>query len=366
MLTESNLKELLEFKPQHPVLSVYLNTDPSQGGADVYRLKLRSMLKDVQLPDDTAAIENFIDRVHDGKGRSVAIFSCAPEDFFRAYTIQITVRSRIRISNRPHVKPLADLLDSYGGYGVVLVDKQGARLFSFHLGTLREQEGVFGESVRRMKHGGGSQAAGRRSGEAGQTQYTAELTERNMKESAEFAAKFFADHNTRRVLIGGTDDNIALFRGYLPKSWQTLVVGTFPISMTASHAEVMQKAIEIGKKAEQQREEKVVNAVITNAAKGQGAVVGLEDTLGTIHTGRAQTLLVIEGFRAPGYRCLGCGYLTASEIDNCTFCSATFEKIPDAVDLAVRRVMEDGGVVDILHENPQLEKHGKIGALLRY
>jgi len=366
MLTERDLRELLNLKPQHPVLSIYLNTDPSQGSADVYKLKLRSMIKDVDLPEDTSAIESYFDHEHNGSGRSVAIFSCASENFFRVYPVQVPIRSRIRISNRPHVKPLADLLDSYGGYGVALVDKQGARLFSFHMGALSEQEGILGESVRRSKHGGGSQAAGRRSGEAGQTQHTAEITDRNMRESAEFAANFFAENNIRRVLIGGTDDNIAAFRTHLPKKWQSLIVGTFPISMTASQAEVMERAMKIGQTAERQRESKAVEAVITAAAKEQGAVIGLEETLSMVHEGRVQNLMVIEGFRAPGYRCLGCGYLTAEKLEGCPFCSGNFSEIPDAVDLAVRRVLEDGGEVDILHDNPQLEENGKIGALLRY
>ncbi len=366
MLTERDLRELLDLKPQHPVLSIYLNTEPSQGNADVYKLKLRSMLKDVNLPEDTAAIENYFEHQHNGSGRSVAIFSCAAEDFLRVYPIQISIRSRLRVSNRPHVKPLANLLDSYGGYGVALVDKQGARLFSFHMGTLREQEGVLGESVRRTKHGGGSQTAGRRSGDGGQAQYTAEVTERNMRESAEFAANFFAENNIRRVLIGGTEDNIAQFRNYLPKAWQSLIVGSFPISMTASQDEVMERAMKIAQEAERQREARAVETVITAAAKEQGAVVGLDETLGMVHEGRIQTLLVLDGFSSLGYRCLGCGYLTSQKLENCPFCSGNFEEIPDAVDLAVRRVLEEGGDVDILHENPKLEAQGKIGALLHY
>jgi hypothetical protein len=366
MLTERDLRELLDFKPQHTVLSIYLNTEPSQGNADVYKLKLRSMLKEVDFPEDKSIIENYVEQQHNGVGRSLAIFSCAPENFFRVYPIQIPIRSRLRISNRPHVKPLANLFDSYGKYGVALVDKQGARLFFFHLGTLREQEGVFGESVRRTKHGGGSQAAGRRSGEAGQTQYTAEITERNMRESAEFAAGFFADNNIRRILIGGTDDNIALFQGYLPKSWQSLIVGTFSISMTASQDEVMQRAMEIGQQAEKQREIRAVETVITAAAKGKGGVIGLDDTLGMVHDGRIKNLLVLEDFRAPGYRCRSCEYLTSRKLDSCPFCGSNFTEIPDAVDLAVRRVLEEGGEVDILDENPQLQEQGKIGALLRY
>ena len=366
MLTERDLRELLDLKPQHPVLSIYLNTDPSQGNADVYKLKLRSMLKEVDLPEDESIIENYFEHQHNGAGRSLAIFSCAPENFFRAYPVQIPIRSRLRVSNRPHVKPLANLLDSYGSYGVALVDKQGARLFFFHLGTLREQEGVLGESVRHTKHGGGSQAAGRRSGDAGQTQYTAEVTERNMRESADFAANFFTENNIRRVMIGGTEDNIALFRSYLPKSWQSLIVGTFSISMNASHDEVLHRAMETGQRADKQREARAVETLITTAAKGKGGVIGLDDTLGMVHEGRIQNLLVLEDYRAAGYRCQGCGYLTSRNLKSCPFCNNVFSEIPDAVDLAVRRVLEDGGDVEMLHDNDALEEHGMIGALLRY
>jgi peptide subunit release factor 1 (eRF1) len=364
MLTERDLQELLDFKPQHPVLSIYLNTDPSQGSADVYRLKLRSMLKDAGLPEDAAAAENYVEHEYTG-GRSAAIFSCVPEGFFRAYPLQVPMRSRVRISNRPHVKPLASLFDSYGWYGIVLIDKQGARLFHFHLGEIREQAEIFGESIRRTKTGG-TQSAGSRGRGNGQTTHTAEIAERNMRASAEFAAKFFEENNVRRVLLGGTEENVALFRGYLPKRWQSLVIGTFSISMTANNTEVIERAIKIGQEAEQRRETEAVRALITAAAKKQGGVLGLEDTLLMVQEGRIQTLMVIKGFRAPGYRCQECGYITAQKKETCPYCGNPFTEIPDVVDLAVRRVLEDGGDVDVLRENPSLDEKGKIGAILRY
>jgi peptide subunit release factor 1 (eRF1) len=323
-------------------------------------------LKGIDMPEDSVVLERYFDHEYDWSGRSVAVFSCVAEDFFRAYPIAVSVRSRVRVSNRPHVKPLVDLLDSYGGYGVALIDKQGARLFSFHMGELREQEGIVGESVRRAKHGGGSQASGRRGGESGQTIYNEGLTERNMKDSAEFASQFFSENKVRRILIGGTDDNIAVFRGLLPKTWQSLIVGSFPISMTASHAEVMEIAMKIGKQTEEEREQKLLQAVITGAAKQRGGVTGLDLTLKAIHEGRVQRLLIAEGFRAEGFRCKGCGFITAKELSRCNFCSSQFEKIPDAVELAVRKVLQDGGEVDVLHENATLSEHGNIGGLLRY
>ncbi len=366
MLTERDLQELLDYKAQHPVLSVYLNTDPALGSSDVYKLKLRSSLKDIDLPEDTSVIERYFDHEYDWSGRSVVLFSCAPEKFFRAYPIAVSVRSRVRINNRPHVKPLADLFASYGGYGVALIDKQGARLFSFHMGELTEQEGILGESVRRTKHGGGSQAAGRRSGGVGQTFHNEGVAGRNMKDAADFAAQFFSENNVRRVLIGGTDDNITPFRNQLPKSWQSLIVGTFPISMTASHAEVMARALEIGHQFSKKEEQRLLQAIITGAAKKRGGVIGLGDTLSAIHEGRVQNLLISEGFRAEGFRCMGCGYVTTEEMEQCNYCGDQFEKINDVVELAVRKVLQDGGEVDVLHNDETLKDHGNIGGMLRY
>jgi len=366
MLSESDLRELLQFSAAEPVLSVFLNTDPSQGNADAYKLRLRNMLKEVNLPEDVEAIEQYLNREYTWSGRSVAMFSCAPQGFFRAFPLAVPARERVRINNAPAIKPLADLLDAYGGYGVVLVDKQGARVFFFHLGELREQEGVMGQLVRHTKRGGASTMPGRRSGTAGHGRDSEETVDRNMKEAVDFATHFFEENRVRRILIGGTEDNVAHFRGLLPKAWQSLVVGTFPMSMTASHSEVLEKAMLIGHEAEHHREKRLIDTAITAAAKGGGGVVSLDKTLGAVHDGRVQTLLVCDGYREPGYRCTGCGYLTTAAMDACPFCGKSFEKISDAVELAVLAVMQKGGEVEIIHSGPALEQAGKIGAILRY
>ncbi len=368
MLTDKDLQELIAYRPGRPVLSVYLNVDPTAGSADVYKLRLRQMLKPFEdsLPEDAEAIERFVEHEYDWSGRSLALFSCAPDGFFRNFAFAVPVRDRARALNRPYVKPLADLLDSYGDYGVALVDRQGARLFHFHLGDLQEQQGTLGEAVRHTKRGGGSQAPGRRGGIAGQTRYAEEVAERNLKEAARFAARFFEQTGVRRVLVGGTEENVARFLGLLPKKWQTLVMGTFPMDMSAGHDHVLEKAMEVARQAEQRREARLVEAVVTAAAKGREGVVGLDDTLGAVHAGRVQTLLIRDGLRAPGYRCQGCGFVTAQEVDLCPFCGGLFEQIEDAVELAVRKVMEDGGEVEVVRGNPALEQAGGVGALLRY
>ena len=365
MLTDRNLKELLNFSSPDPVLSVYLSTDPAEGNAEAHKLRLRSLLEEVNLPEDKAAVLKYFEHERAWTGRSIAMFSCAPCQFFRAYPFAVLLQSRVWTGNHPYVKPLADLLDSYGGYGVVLVDKQGARLFLFHLGELREQEGVLGEEVRHTKRGGASSFPGRRGGAAGQTRYAEEVADRNIKEAADFAVHFFEENRVRRILIGGTDGTVAKFRGHLPKAWQSLIVGTFPMNMTANHTEVLARATDIALQAEHTREARLVKNIITTAAKGKDGVVRLDDTLGAVHEGRVQVLAVQEGYRAPGYQCEGCEYITTQKLDVCPFCGKKFVEIEDAVEMAVRKVMQTGVNVEIVRDNPELNKVG-IGALLRY
>lgn len=366
MLTEKDLREILNYSVGKPVLSLYLNTEPAEGNADAYRLRLRNMLKEVDAPKDNERIEQYFAREYDWSGRSVAVFSCADQQFFRAFPLAVPLRSRVRVSDHPHFKPLADLWDAFGGYGVALVDKQGARIFHFTLGELEEQDGYLGEEIKHTKSGGASSVAGRLGGSTGQTGYAEEIVGRNMKEAANFAAKFFESKHIRRVLIGGTEENVSIFRSYLPKAWQSLVVGTFPMAMTASHGDVLARTFQIGHDAEKAREAGLVNTAITNAAKAGAGSVGLEHTLKAVAEHRVQNLLVKEGYYSTGAHCPECGLLTGTVSSFCPVCGAKLLKILDVVDYAVRSVLQAGGDVDIVHENKALEDAGKIAAILRF
>jgi peptide chain release factor subunit 1 len=366
MLNEKDLRELLEFSSPTPVLSIYLDTQPSEGNADAYKLRLRNMLKQVNLPQDISVIQHFFEHEFKPSGRGIAIFSCAAQNYFHYYPLAIPVVNFVSVSDRPTVKPLAHLLDSYGSYGVALVDKQGARLFYFNLGELREQEGVLGEAVHHTKRGGASAVPGRRGGTAGQTEYTEEVIDRNMKESADFAAHFFEENHVRRILIGGSDENVVLFRNSLPKAWQSLIMGTFPMSMTAGEGEILKQAMELGLKTEKQSEVKLVADLISADKKGTNAVLGMTRTLTAINQGRIQTLVISEGYRQPAYRCKGCGFLTLTPGQSCDACGGAFEKVEDGVELALGLTMRSGGAVEVVHKDSALQAEGNIGAFLRY
>jgi peptide chain release factor subunit 1 len=356
MLSESDLRELIVFSAASPVLSVYLSTEPSEGNADAWKLRLRTMLKEVDLPQDTAAVENYFNREHNWSGRGAAVFSCANEDFFRAYALGLSVRNQVNIGSHPSINQLTELLENYGGYGVVLIDKQGARVFHFHMGELREQEGTAGEIVRHTRLGGIN----------GSIHDEEEVVDRNMREAVDFTVRFFESKHIRRILLCGTEENVATFKTFLPKKWAERVVGSFSANMLDSHAEILAKTIQIGRQVELERENKLIEDLIASAAKGVGASVGLEPTLEAISSSRVQTLLVSQGFNQPIQRCLNCGQVTTKDSKKCTACDGKLEKVADGVEMAVNSVMRNGGEVEIVAPTPEFTRAGSIGAYLRY
>lgn len=376
MLDEKELQELIGFEGGgRPVLSVYLNVDPTWHTTDGYKLRLRHLLEEVAEasdPADLAAVEHYIEREYDWSGKSVAMFSCASAGLWRAYSLPVQIRSLARVAEKPYVKPLANVMDRYGRFVVAVVDRQGAKLYLFHLGELVETAGTMGEEVRRVKGGGGTtvptgSGSRGRTGDAGHlAAYMEQVALRNLREAADLTARFCQAHKVDRLILGGTEETVAQFRGLLPKALQDRVIGSTPLSMNASENEVLSRAIEIITEYDHKREIELVDKIITAAAKGSNGVVRLDDTLGALHEGRIQTLVVSDGYRAPGYQCQGCGYITAQKLDTCPFCGSAVREIPDVVEMAIEQVMEWGGTVEVVHNVPALDSAGHIGALLRY
>ena len=370
MFNENDLQELIGFHSEEsPVLSLYLDVDPTKRTSDEYKLVLRGLLKEVTgqaWREDIAAVERYFDHEYDWQGKGVVILSCLEQDFWRAYPLAVPVENHVYVGQRPYIKPLTDILDAYGRYGVVLVDQEGARLFLFQLGELQETSGTNGEEVKRMKHGRGS-AAGRRGGVTGRTsRREEEIAQRNLKQAAELTAKFCAGGRCGRIILGGTEQTVAQFQEMLPKNLQDQVVGSFPAAMTASETEVLDRSLEIIAEVEREREKTLVESMITAAAKGRAGVIGLADTLGAVYEGRVRVLLVEEGYQATGYRCQQCRYISAQAKKKCPFCGGRVKQIDDAVELIVREVIDQGGRVEVVRDSPALEKAGHIGALLRY
>ena len=365
MFSEKDLQALLDYSAENQVLSVYLNTDPTQTNTEAAKLRLRNWLKNIDLPDDVQAVEEYVNMEYDWSARGLVIFSDQNAGFFETYQFNLDLPDKVHVGRRPLLRPLVRLMDIYQGWSVVLVDKQGARLFAFDLGELGKMDDVSGEEVKQAKRGGGNAMHGRMGGSDISSKVD-NIIDQNIKEVIDYASDFFSHHHVRRIMIGGTDDNIARFKEALPKSWQSLVVGEFPMSMSASDSEVLEQATVEALATQKKINASLVDQAITLSAKGSHGVTGLNDTLNAIHEGRVKTLLVDETYEQAGFRCQGCGYLTTQEIEACPFCSGVFFRIDSAVEMAVREGLRKNADIKVLRDNEELQEAGQIAAILRY
>jgi len=130
--------------------------------------------------------------------------------------------------------------------------------------------------------------------------------------------------------------------------------------------EVLEQATREAMASHEKINQTLVKQAVTLAAKGSNGVTGLIDTLNAIREGRVKTLLVLQDFEQAGYRCDGCGYLTVQDLAVCPFCNGHFERIDDAVEMAVREALQMNAEVRVMLENEALANAGNIAALLRY
>lgn len=372
MFSQEHMQELVSYENNGDgVVSVYLDTDSSQQSVEAIKLTARGLLKEVQPQHEKEAqtIERYLDLSYDWSRPGLALFCGKGGAFFRAYRSPVAFRNRIRLSARPYVKPLTHLLDHYAHFGVIVIDRVSARFFEYHLGELQASDTFVGEEVRRVKDGAGSSAVGRRGGAGssgpGGGKHEDEVALRNMRESAAVANQFFADRPIRRLFLGGTSENVAQFRELLPKQLQSCLVGSFPMGIDAGEPEVRQRALNLLREVNAEREMKLVEKLVSLNARDANAVVGLDDTLQAISDKRVETLIISDGFRTPGYVHQSSGFLVAN-LARSPLVEVELAEVADVVEAAVAQTVAQGGHVEVIAENPQLENVGRIGAILRY
>ncbi len=362
MLTDFDVRQAVEFEcHEHPVLSVYLNVDPHRRTPEKYRLALRALLERAEGADaeDLQRVQNYVEMGYNWQGRGLILFSCAGQEFWWAKSLPVPVEDAVFVSFRPYVHQLATLLDTYQRLGVIQVDQMGARLYVFHMGILEALQGHLGEEVHMHRAGGWAAARYQR--------HEAETARQNLSDAAELAEDFYRRTNTRRLVLAGTDKNVAQFRAMLSQRLRSMVIGEISADANATPAEIQVQIAELPREAARAEGSELADQVITAAYKGGNAVLGLADTLNAVQTGRAQHVVVLGNYSQPAFRYKDSRFVVLSEEEAAASGSSEeLESLPDAVDSVLRRSLLGGVDVTVLNEHPRLAEAGKIGALTRY
>src|SRR2546430_2592214 len=170
MISKRDLESLMqrEARPGSPVLSIYLDTDQSQAinVNRAFEVVLKNMLRDVknqqsldkhqrsEFESDAERVRNFVENYREPQ-RGLVIFCDESEDFFRVHEFKVPIRNGAWWRDTPYVRPLLEIMDENERYGVVLTDRQEARLFTVFLGEIEEHREAFAQlDVRRIRETG--------------------------------------------------------------------------------------------------------------------------------------------------------------------------------------------------------------------
>ncbi len=362
MPVDSDVRQVVEFESdsKHPVLSIYLNVDPHRRTPEKYKLALRNLLNKAEGadPEDVKRVQNYVEMGYNWQGRGLIMFSCAAKDFWWGNSFVVPVEDATSVNFRPYVRQLAVLMDTYERYGVIHVDQEGARLYAFHMGILEAVEGYLGEEVKQHRSGGwAAQRYQRR--ESG-------VARHNLQDAAEMAEDFYRRNGTRRLLLAGTEKNVAQFKELLSNRLRSMVVGHFAAGTNATASEISDTALDLALKAADTEAKTVADSVVTLVHKSANAVAGLAETLTAVQDGRAQHVVALTDFAQPAYRFVDSGYIVLDLADGKELGSGRIQELPDAVESVLRRAMVQGIGVTLLDKHAGLEKLGKIAALTRY
>lgn len=363
MMQVQDLQELAELVSKDaPILSLYLNVDPHRRSTEEPKLVLRRLLTEAAdagaAPADIERVERFFEHEYNRQGRGIACFSLAKRDFWRSYALLVPMDDLVYVGMRPYIKPLSDVWDNYQRLGVLMVDREGARVFIYHLGALEDSAGVLGAEVKRHKQGGWAAQKLQR--------YEDQEGKRNLKEAAAWAAEYLRQRDVKRVVLSGSEANLAQFREVLPRHLADKVIGEISLDMNASPAEVWEEAFAVARAAQRKNELALLDQVITAAHKGGAGAIGLADTLAALQSGRVYQLLVDRNLHVAGRQCTQCTATLIEELTSCPYCGGPLRTTADVVNVAIHQALDRGLQVSVLEPDPLLARAGGIAAVLRY
>jgi peptide chain release factor subunit 1 len=358
----------------YPFISLYLNT---RWENEQQRQRVRIFWKHCQTdataqwPDGNEArksletdlkridayIEHLIHQFTDTPYHGIAVFACHALDTFLVYRATVPFSPQCVLSSRPQIRPLVCLRDEFARALVVLVATDTARIVEVQLGGITLEKALEREVPGRHKQGGWSQMRFQR--------HIKDQMEHHHKEVADEVTRLFDAESQPCIILGGQDHILASFRRFLPERVLDKLAAALPYDRNTPEPALIEQVRRTLQARKRQEEDRVVGELIQRALTHRLAVLGLHDTLQAVAGKQVYELLLSEHFTSPGWRCSACGLIGAGSLNLCANCGRQAQ-VAEVGEEMIQAVVRQGGNVNVVHNHPQLEEAGGVGALLRY
>jgi peptide subunit release factor 1 (eRF1) len=377
MITREEIRQLAEVEsPKGCAISFYFQPQTPQDKShrqeailvkDLVRDTLRKAERngnDTALRDDLQHILQIAEGLHGNHSRGKAIFACRGQGIWRELDLPPRVgESQIIVNSRFHLKPLVAARTGVPRTCIALVDRKKARIFELIEDVLVPKPDLaFGPLPK----------VGRSDGYGG---YDAGHRERHMENEVMAHYKLFGESlqllmkqdKCELLLIGCRDEAWSEIEPQLHTDVKQRLVGRFlldPIAATSD--EVREYATRILYKHRGEEQQVLVREAIGQSQRNSRGAVGLRHVVNALERQEVQTLLVSRDFRSEAVECTNCKHLDTRMVEICAVCGNKTRELRDVSDALVDLALRNGAEIRFVDNDPELEKAGRVGALLRF
>jgi peptide subunit release factor 1 (eRF1) len=341
-----SLRRLADLRPEVPVLTLYLDLDPSDFGTQRARASAYTSLLDeahkrveayetdhegrVSLRADVERAAEFFGQYSPKRGRGTAIFAASAADLFEAFTLPRPPSTRIVIDDSPYVTPLVTAADTRD-WLIVLVDTRHARLLHGNTDHVEEFERI--EDTVAGQH--------ERSGPTDHQRWVEHEVDQHLKKVAHELDERLRDGPCERVLVGGPPEIAPRFEDTMSNPARDKLAGRFEVEVPyARPDEVRQAAIPCFEEDERRHEREQLDRLSERLGRGTRAVAGIDDIRLPLEMAAVEVLLYDERWTPPD---------------------------PALLESAIEQAVEQSAeVLPLRHHPDALAQHGHIAALLRF
>ena len=372
LLSLRRVRELsaLSAEPPAAILSVYVCLDGEHRARRAWEAEVKTALRRAldTIPDDETgaqvekdghrvlrALENGVPEM----GQGVVFFVSQALGLWRQFRLPVAPPTTVHVAPRAYLRPLVRTLDEGDRFVVGLLGQEQSRILVAQFGVVEEALVLRGKSLRDL----------------GTDQLPLEERDdvriHRMATEAKALARVIQlameQFGARYALLTGGEPLRSAVIHHLPGEVRGRVVGSVPVHVHASVAEVA-RALEPVRQAIEERKETEAVHRLEEAGPGRAAW-GVEAVLQRLNERRVMALVVDDRLRAPGGVCPNCGMLAARGSGPCPACGTALRPEEDVVDPALERALEQDAKIEIVRTEAgraRLGRNAPVGALLRF
>jgi peptide subunit release factor 1 (eRF1) len=373
MPLENFVERLATFESHDlPVVSLYLNAQADQHGKHDYdsfvRKELSARAKTFapdsversSIDEDLVRINRYLEQKIEPPTQGIAIFACSGvNDFFEAVQLEAPIENnRLFVYERPHLYPLARLLDQYPRYAVVLADTNSAKIFVAALGKAIKRGELQNVKTKRTQVGGWSQMRYQR--------HTENYHLHHAREVIGNLERLVRDERIEHVMLAGDEETIIpLLRAEMSKELSEKVVDVLSLGIDTPEHELLEESLNAYRRHNSLSDLEKVEHLIGEYRRDGLAVAGVPRTLAALSNGQVEELLIastpnaLQFDNAEVEKVLSL-YGTAGEP------LATLDQRTIADELVRRATQLSSARITFIEDVSALQNVGGVGALLRY